>query len=270
MVIIKNKKEIKKVNNMEEKTEKKRPDWQEYFLNIAEVVSTRSSCMRSKCGAVIVKGKSIISTGYNGSPTYQQNCQEIGNCYRNDKGIESGTQLEKCRACGSHSESNAIALAARNNGGCDGATIYIYGNKAICTQCRGIIANAGIKKVVYRNVEGKITTEYPETQWKIHPLDKSACDSCAIGEDCDNEQYHTVNGCDMWIEIGDKPIESSEEIEWKHVLTPKQIESMSGCCPNCDDPLQFGEWDGDDIIVNCTNCHYGKRVDPEGNEEDLD
>lgn len=149
----------------------KRPSWDEYFLNIAQVVSTRSSCYRSQCGAVIVKDKAILSTGYNGAPSYQKNCREIGFCYRNKNNILSGTQLDRCRACGSHSESNAIALASRNNGGCNGSTIYIYGNTAICTQCRAMIANAGIDRVVYRSKTGEVKEYSPKKDWNIHPVD---------------------------------------------------------------------------------------------------
>jgi len=149
-----------------------RPNWDEYFLQICKVVSTRSVCYRSQCGSVIVKDKAIISTGYNGSPKGQRNCREIGYCYRNKHQILSGTQLEKCRAIGSHGESNAVVLAAKNHGGTDGATIYIYGNTAICAQCRAIIANAGIIRVVYRPKNTEDIIEYiPELDWNIHPLD---------------------------------------------------------------------------------------------------
>ena len=150
----------------------KRPDWDHYFLDVAKVVSTRSVCFRSHCGAVIVKDKHIISTGYNGASRYQKNCQEIGFCYRERNHIKSGTELERCRAVGCHSESNAISLAARHNGGCDGATIYIFGNHYICNQCKGMIANAGIKRVVYEDEHGKIAEIYPEKDWTVHPIDQ--------------------------------------------------------------------------------------------------
>ncbi len=77
-----------------------RPDWDQYFLNIAKAVAERSSCLRNHVGAVIVNNKDIISTGYNGAPQFQKNCLEIGKCYRNDNKIKSGTQLERCRAVG--------------------------------------------------------------------------------------------------------------------------------------------------------------------------
>lgn len=148
-----------------------RPDWDHYFIEIAKVVSTRSTCYRAKCGAVIVKDKYVISTGYNGASRFQKNCQEIGFCYRNKHNIKSGTQLERCRAVGCHSETNAIAMAAKGGHPTSGATMYVYGNTNICNQCRGQIANAGIVRVVYLNNEGKLAEIIPERDWTIHPID---------------------------------------------------------------------------------------------------
>ncbi len=154
------------------KSEKRiRPSWDQYFLNIAKVVATRSSCLRNQVGAVIVKNKDIVSTGYNGAPQYQPNCLEIGWCYRDKHNIKSGTQLEKCRAVGSHAESNAIALAARNGHSTNNATIYVYGHYFICNQCKAMIANANIKRVVIQTPDGKIEEFYPEIDWRIHPID---------------------------------------------------------------------------------------------------
>jgi dCMP deaminase len=149
-----------------------RPSWDEYFLNIAKVVATRSSCLRNKVGAVIVKGKDIISTGYNGAPQYQANCTEIGFCYRNKHQIKSGTQLELCRAVGSHAESNAIALASRNGSPTMNTTIYIIGHEFICNQCKAQIANAGITRVVLLNSKGEIIEYSPEKDWTLHPIDQ--------------------------------------------------------------------------------------------------
>lgn len=149
-----------------------RPNWEEYFLKFAELASTRSVCERSKCGAVIVKDNRIIATGYNGAPSGQPNCADIGWCYRNENSIKSGTSPELCRAAGCHSENNAIANAARHNGGCQGATMYVYGNTSICTQCKGQIANAGITNVVYRTKEGKVEHVNVPRDWKIHPIDQ--------------------------------------------------------------------------------------------------
>ena len=149
-----------------------RPDWDNYFLNIAKVVAERSSCLRNHVGAVIVHNKDIVSTGYNGSPQYQRNCIEIGYCYRNKHNILSGTQLEKCRAVGSHAESNAISLAARNGHSTDNSTIYIVGHNFICNQCKALIANANIIKVVLLSTKNELFIYDPKKDWKIHPIDE--------------------------------------------------------------------------------------------------
>lgn len=156
---------------MENNKHNTRPNWDNYFLEFAKVSSTRSVCFRSHCGAIIVKDKAVVSTGYNSSPKYIQNCEEIGYCYRNKHEIQSGTQLEKCRAVGSHAESNAIALASKLGHSTDKATMYVYGNTMICNQCRGMIANAGIIRVVYMDKNGKIIEIIPEKDWNIHPID---------------------------------------------------------------------------------------------------
>ena len=149
-----------------------RPNWDEYFLNIAKAVAERSSCMRNHVGAVIVSDKDIISSGYNGAPQYQPNCLEIGYCYRNTHNIKSGTELERCRAVGSHAESNAISLAARNGNSTKNATIYIVGHGSICNQCRAMISNANIKRVVQLKPDGDILEFFPEKDWLEHPIDE--------------------------------------------------------------------------------------------------
>ena len=148
-----------------------RPDWDNYFLNFAEVAASRSSCYRNQVGAVIVRDKDIISTGYNGAPRYQKNCLEMGSCYRDVHDIKSGTQLERCRAVGSHAESNAIALAARNGHSTGGTTMYIVGHSVICNQCRAQIANAGIIRVVQKLPIGDIIVYNPSEDWQVHPVD---------------------------------------------------------------------------------------------------
>ena len=148
-----------------------RPDWDEYFLDIAKSVASRSSCIRNKVGAVIVKNKAIISTGYNGAPQYQKNCLEIGFCYRNKNGIKSGTQLELCRAVGSHAESNAISLAARNGNAIEDSIIYIVGHNFVCNQCKALIANSNIKKVVLLTTDNEKLIFHPSKEWLIHPID---------------------------------------------------------------------------------------------------
>ena len=149
-----------------------RPDWDSYFLKFAEVAATRSSCTRSQVGAVIVREKDIISTGYNGAPQYQSNCIQIGSCYRDVHNIPSGTNLELCRAVGSHAESNAIALAARNGHSTAGTTIYIIGHYFICNQCKAQIANAGINRVVLKRKDDIIVEYWPKKDWTVHPIDK--------------------------------------------------------------------------------------------------
>ncbi len=149
-----------------------RPDWDAYFLDIAKVIAERSSCLRNKVGSVIATDKDIISTGYNGAPQYQKNCIEIGFCYRNKNNIPSGTQLERCRAVGSHAESNAINLAARNGHSTNNATIYIVGHNFVCNQCKAQIANANIKRVVLLTPKNEVLEFIPERDWRVHPIDQ--------------------------------------------------------------------------------------------------
>jgi len=149
-----------------------RPDWDEYFFAIAQTVSSRSTCYRNKVGAVIVKDKEIISTGYNGAPSYQKNCLEMGFCYRDKNNILSGTSLERCRAVGSHAESNAVVLAAKHGHSTNQATLYIVGHKYICNQCKAIIANSGINKVLLKTPDGKVEVYFPEKDWTTHPIDQ--------------------------------------------------------------------------------------------------
>jgi len=149
-----------------------RPDWDAYFLDIAKVIAERSSCLRNKVGSVIARDKDIISTGYNGAPQYQKNCIEIGFCYRNKNNIPSGTQLERCRAVGSHAESNAINLAARNGHSTNNATIYIVGHNFVCNQCKAQIANANIKRVVLLTPKNEVLEFIPERDWRVHPIDQ--------------------------------------------------------------------------------------------------
>ena len=149
-----------------------RPSWDEYFLLLAFIVSRRSSCLRTKVGAVIVKDRDVISTGYNGAPTGQPNCIELKNCYRNENQIKSGTQLERCRASGSHAESNAIALAAKNGHSTKSATLYLYGHTMICNMCRGMITNAHLSQVIHLKDNGQISYIDINQDWGKHVLDQ--------------------------------------------------------------------------------------------------
>ena len=119
-----------------------RPDLDDYFMHIARVVSTRSTCLRRQVGAVIVKGKQIVSTGYNGAPAGHAHCLEIG-CAR--VGVPSGQRSEICRAA--HAEQNAINFAARFGIPIEGATLYTTHHP--CSWCAKSIVNAGIQSVVF-------------------------------------------------------------------------------------------------------------------------
>ena len=123
-----------------------RPRIDIYFLNIASVVATRSTCLRNHVGSVIVKNKRILSTGYNGAPSGMEHCLDIG-CVRDLENIPSGTRHEKCRAV--HSEQNAIIQAAIHGVSIEGATIYCTHQP--CILCAKMIINANIKRVIYRN-----------------------------------------------------------------------------------------------------------------------
>ena len=108
------------------------------------MVSSRSTCMRRKVGAVIVKEKRVLSTGYNGSPKGTKHCEELG-CIRVQMNVPSGTRHELCR--GVHAEQNAVTQAAYFGVSVDGATIYT--TTYPCSMCAKILINAGIKEIVY-------------------------------------------------------------------------------------------------------------------------
>jgi dCMP deaminase len=123
----------------------KRPSWDEYFLDIAELVSSRSTCMRRKVGAVVVKNKQVLATGYNGAPSGVQHCEKTG-CIRQQMNIPSGERHELCRAL--HGEQNAFLQAARHGVSLDEGTLYITTQP--CSICAKMIINAGIKKIVFK------------------------------------------------------------------------------------------------------------------------
>lgn len=122
--------------------EYERPDIDTYFMRIAHVVATRATCLHRRVGAVIVRGKQIVSTGYNGAAAGHPHCLEIG-CAR--EGVPSGQNMELCR--GAHAEQNAIAQAARHGIAVDGGTVYCTHHP--CSACAKSIINAGISRVVY-------------------------------------------------------------------------------------------------------------------------
>ncbi len=121
-----------------------RPSWEEYFMDIARLVSRRSTCLRRQVGAVIVKDKNILATGYNGTPSGITHCSETG-CLREQLKIPSGERHELCR--GLHAEQNVIVQAAKHGINIDGATLYCTNSP--CIICSKMIINAGIKRIVY-------------------------------------------------------------------------------------------------------------------------
>lgn len=124
----------------------KRITWDEYFMEMAVLTAKRSTCLRRKVGAVIVKDKHIISTGYNGAPRGIKHCDERGGCMRQKMGVPSGERHELCMAL--HAEQNAIIQAATLGQSIEGATIYVTNQP--CAICAKMIINAGIKRIVVK------------------------------------------------------------------------------------------------------------------------
>ena len=132
--------------NMPKKKVKKkagRPPWDDYFLGVAELISKRSTCLRRRVGAVIVKERRILSTGYNGAPAGLPHCDEVG-CIRMEKKIPAGERHELCR--GLHAEQNAIIQAALY--GVSIKEAIIYATHHPCSVCAKMIINAGLRRVV--------------------------------------------------------------------------------------------------------------------------
>lgn len=122
-----------------------RPTWDQYFMEIAEIAKTRSTCLRRQVGAVIVKDKRVLSTGYNGAPSGTEHCLDIG-CLRETLGIPSGERHELCR--GLHAEQNAIIQAAYHGVSVQGGVLYV--TLQPCILCAKMAINAGIKKIIYK------------------------------------------------------------------------------------------------------------------------
>ena len=143
-----------------------RPEWTEYFLEIAKAVGRRSTCLRRRYGAIIVKDKIIISTGYNGAPRGEANCIDTGVCERERLNVPKGQNYELCVAV--HAEQNAIINADPVK--MQGATIYIEGYNADgslasgkpCLLCRRMLRNAMIAEAVYREPDGTIVHIAPK------------------------------------------------------------------------------------------------------------
>ncbi|MCR4712249.1 MAG: dCMP deaminase family protein [Clostridia bacterium] len=124
----------------------RRPSWDEYFMQMAELTATRSTCLRRNVGAVIVQNRHIIATGYNGAPRGLAHCVELGGCLREKLGVPSGERHELCRAL--HAEQNAIIQAATLGHSIEGGSIYITHQP--CAICAKMIINAGIDRIVVK------------------------------------------------------------------------------------------------------------------------
>ncbi len=139
-----------------------RPDKIHYYLDIAQTVAKRSTCLRKHFGAILVKNDIIISTGYNGAPRGRKNCDDLGRCLRDELNIPRGERYELCRSV--HAEANAIIAADRDK--MLGATLYmacvdpktgaLVPNTCSCMMCKRMVINAGIANVIVRESE----TEY--------------------------------------------------------------------------------------------------------------
>ncbi len=139
-----------KKTNTAQKSDYVRPSWDEYFIKIAALVAERSTCLRHHVGAIIVKDRRILTTGYNGVPAGLPDCLELG-CLRNQLRIPSGERHEICRAI--HAEQNAIIQAGKHGEDIDGGTMYC--THSPCIVCAKMIVNAGIKRLV-------TYTDYPD------------------------------------------------------------------------------------------------------------
>ncbi|BAQ64841.1 dCMP deaminase family protein [Geminocystis sp. NIES-3709] len=124
--------------------EKDRPTWDEYFMLMAKLAATRSTCLAFPVGAVIVKNRQVLATGYNGSPSGSIHCTAQGFCY---EGLSSCDASKTLPSRAVHAEANAIAQAARHGIATDGATIYV--TLEPCIACLKLIISAGIKEVFY-------------------------------------------------------------------------------------------------------------------------
>ena len=134
-----------------------RVDKNNYYLDIAESVAKRSTCLRKGYGAVIVKNDEILSTGYNGAPRGRKNCSDLCSCIRNELNVPRGERYELCRSV--HAEANAIISASRQE--MLNSTIYLVGldvdsgkhvsNASSCSMCKRLVINSGIEKIVIRD-----------------------------------------------------------------------------------------------------------------------
>ncbi len=148
-----------------------------YYLDIAQTVSERSTCLRRRFGAIIVKNDVIIATGYNGAPRGRANCSEIGDCIRMKLGLPRGERYEMCRSV--HAEANAIIAAPREN--MIGSTLFmcctdpsdgsVVGGTCSCMMCKRLVINAGIKTVVVRDTA---------TEYSVYEVEKWVTDDDSL------------------------------------------------------------------------------------------
>lgn len=144
-----------------------RPSWDEYFMEITEVVATRSTCVRRRVGAIIVKDKRILATGYNGAPSGLEHCGVSG-CLREQLKVPSGERHELCR--GLHAEQNAIIQCAVHGIKMQGATLY--STTQPCVLCSKMLINAGINRIVFRGA-------YPD-ELSLKLLKEAGIELCPI------------------------------------------------------------------------------------------
>lgn len=147
-----------------------RTDKENYYLDIAETVLERGTCLRRNFGAIIVKNDEIVSTGYVGAPRGRKNCIDTGVCVRESLGVPRGERYELCRSV--HAEANAIISASRSD--MIGSTLYLAGkdaktgeyveNASPCSMCKRMIINAGIERVIVRNTKTQYT-EIKVSDW---------------------------------------------------------------------------------------------------------
>ncbi len=146
-----------------------RPNWDKYFMEITELVATRSTCIRRQVGALVVKEKQILATGYNGVPAGIVHCLERG-CIREKLNIPSGERQELCR--GIHAEQNCIVQAAKHGTSLKEGTIYITNQP--CITCSKLIINVGINRIVYKN-------PYPD-KLALEMLEEAGVEVCIYEE----------------------------------------------------------------------------------------
>lgn len=125
----------------------KRIPWDDYFIEMAQLAKKRSSCRRRSVGAVLVKNRKVLATGYNGAPKGLKDCLELGYCTREKMGIPSGERQELCR--GAHAEANAIAQAAQFGVPVEGATLYA--TNFPCSMCTKLLINSNISEIIYED-----------------------------------------------------------------------------------------------------------------------